>query len=315
MEGVTVDASSPALIERARTAVTNGAGRYRIEDLRPGVYRIRFTHQGWSPYQLDGVELTGSFTATVDATLAIGPRTETVAVSLPAVDVHASKHETTLTGELAASLPTVRSYNALLVLIPGIVTNVNDVVTGTASTSFPIHGGRTNEGRLTARRADRRQPAQRQFRDELRRRRRDGPGDQLHYGRRAGGNGDFRTRHEHRAEERRQRDAGVLLRRRHRQRAAIRQHHAVAPCTGGNGGNPAQQGLRRLGYDRRPARRRIGYGISSTRTSAGARRTARTSTTTGTPPTRPNGSTRRMSTGASTRIGPTRTRAAASPGN
>ena len=88
MEGVTVDASSPALIERTRTAVTDGAGRYRIEDLRPGVYRIRFTHQGWSPYQLDGVELTGSFTATVDATLAIGPRTETVAVSLPVVDVH-----------------------------------------------------------------------------------------------------------------------------------------------------------------------------------------------------------------------------------
>ena len=88
MEGVTVDASSPALIERARTAVTDGAGRYRIEDLRPGVYRIRFTHQGWSPYQHDGVELTGSFTATVDATLAIGPlHGDRHGQRCPAVDV------------------------------------------------------------------------------------------------------------------------------------------------------------------------------------------------------------------------------------
>ena len=54
----------------------------------------------------------------------------------------------TLSGEAIKALPTVRSYNALVGLVPGVVTSVNDVVTGTAATSFPIHGGRTNESRL-----------------------------------------------------------------------------------------------------------------------------------------------------------------------
>jgi Carboxypeptidase regulatory-like domain len=148
--GVRVEASSPALIEKSRSAVTDGAGRYRIEDLRPGTYAVRFALHGWSPVQHEGVELTGSFTATVDAQLAVGPLTETITVTreIPVVDVHTAKHETTLTGEVVRMLPTVRSYNALLMLVPGVVTNVNDVVTGTATTSFPIHGGRTNEGRL-----------------------------------------------------------------------------------------------------------------------------------------------------------------------
>ena len=51
--------------------------------------------------------------------------------------------------DIVKALPTVRSYNALVVLIPGVVTSTNDVVTGTTTTQFPIHGGRSNEGRLT----------------------------------------------------------------------------------------------------------------------------------------------------------------------
>jgi Carboxypeptidase regulatory-like domain len=151
MPGVTVEASSPALIEKTRTAVTDGAGRYRIGDLRPRIYQVRFAHQGWSPYQQEGVELTGSFTATVDAQLSLEPVKEKITVTreVPAVDVHSAKREVTLSGEVVKALPTARSYNAMLVLVPGVVTNTNDTVTATATTSFPIHGGRTNEGRLT----------------------------------------------------------------------------------------------------------------------------------------------------------------------
>ena len=135
---------------RPGTAITDGNGRYRIEDLRPGVYAVRFTLAGWGPSQREGVELTGSFTATVDATLAIGRLTDTVTVigEPSVVDVHTAKHEVTLSGEVVRSIPTVRSYNALLVLVPGVVTSSNDTVTGTATTSFPMHGGRQNEGRL-----------------------------------------------------------------------------------------------------------------------------------------------------------------------
>ena len=132
LPGVSVEASSPALIEKTRTAVTDGTGRYRIEDLRPGIYAVTFTLQGWSPYRREGVELTGSFTATVDAALAVGPLSETITVTgeVPVVDVHSAKREVTLSGEVVRSIPTVRSYNALLALVPGVVTSVNDTVTG-----------------------------------------------------------------------------------------------------------------------------------------------------------------------------------------
>ena len=151
IRGVLVEASSPALIEKARTAVTDGSGQYRIEDLRPGIYRVSFTLVGWRPYQQDDVELRGSLTTSVNAKLVLGPLTESITVTgnVPVVDVHGVKHEVSLTGEVVKSIPTVRSYNALLVLVPGVVTNVNDTVTGTATTSFPIHGGRQNEGRLS----------------------------------------------------------------------------------------------------------------------------------------------------------------------
>ena len=77
--------------------------------------------------------------------------TETITVTgeTPVIDVHNATREVTLSGDVIRAIPTARSYNALIVLIPGVITNVNDTVTGTATTSFPIHGGRTNEGRLS----------------------------------------------------------------------------------------------------------------------------------------------------------------------
>jgi hypothetical protein len=150
MPGVNVEASSAALIEKTRTALTDATGRYRIEDLRPGTYQVRFTHPGWKAYRLDGIELSGSFTATVDAELTVGPVTDTVTVTTDpsAIDVHSARRELIFSGDLVESLPTTRGYNALLVLIPGVLTTSNDTVTGPATTSFPFHGGRVNEGRL-----------------------------------------------------------------------------------------------------------------------------------------------------------------------
>jgi hypothetical protein len=150
VRSVAVEAASPALIEKARRAVTDAAGQYRIEDLRPGTYTVTFVRAGWRTAERIGVELTGSVTTTVDAQLVSGALDETVTVvgAVPVIDVHSANRETTLTQELVTALPTVRSYNALLVVVPGVVTSSNDIVTGTAATSFPIHGGRANEGRL-----------------------------------------------------------------------------------------------------------------------------------------------------------------------
>ena len=150
LPGVLVEASSPALIESTRSAVTDGNGRYRIEDLRPGGYTVRFTLAGWTPFEQNGVELSGSLTATVNAQLGVPGVTDTITVTAETrlVDVRAPRNEVTLSGEVVKSVPTIRTYNALVGLIPGVVTSINDVVTSTATTSFPIHGGRTNEGRL-----------------------------------------------------------------------------------------------------------------------------------------------------------------------
>ena len=148
--GVSVEAASSALIEKVRTTVTDGTGRYRIENLQPGIYAVKFTLNGWSTYQKAGIELTGSLTATIDAELQIGRVTDAITVTgeTPVVDVYGARREVALSGDIVRSIPTARSYNSLLVLIPGVVTNTNDTVTGTATTSFPIHGGRANEGRL-----------------------------------------------------------------------------------------------------------------------------------------------------------------------
>src|SRR5262245_21562548 len=150
LPGVTVEAASPALIEKVRSSVTDGTGQYRVEDLRPGIYSVTFTLQSFNTVKREGIELTGSFTATVNAELKVGDVSETITVTgeSPIVDVQSARRELTLNSDVLRSIPTVRSYNALVVMVPGVVTNSNDIVTGTVTTQFPIHGGRNNEGRM-----------------------------------------------------------------------------------------------------------------------------------------------------------------------
>jgi hypothetical protein len=146
--GVTVEAASPALIERTRTTVTDHSGRYRIENLRPGTYGVRFSLPGWKPHEVSGIELAGWRTVRADAVLALDRLTSDVTVFARAIDVVGTRREVSLSGDTVGLLPTARTYNALLVLVPGVVTSTNDVVMEAATTSFPIHGGRATEGRL-----------------------------------------------------------------------------------------------------------------------------------------------------------------------
>src|ERR1043166_2340721 len=86
--GVTVEASSPALIEKVRAAQTDTEGRYQIVELRPGIYTVTFTLQGFSTVRREGIELNTGFTANVNADLKVGDVTETITVSgqSPVVD-------------------------------------------------------------------------------------------------------------------------------------------------------------------------------------------------------------------------------------
>ena len=149
--GVTVEAASPALIEKVRTAVSDGTGQYRIEDLRPGTYTVTFTLQGFSTFKREGIELTGSFTATINADLKVGTLEETITVTgeSPIVDVQSARRQTVSTTMSSKPSRPSAATTRMVVVVPGVVTNTNDVATGTATTQFPIHGGRDNEGRMT----------------------------------------------------------------------------------------------------------------------------------------------------------------------
>src|SRR2546422_5268274 len=81
LPGVTVEVSSPALIEKVRPAVTDAQGNYRIVELRPGIYAVAFTLPGFSTFKREGIELSAGFTASVNAELKVGAVEETVTVS------------------------------------------------------------------------------------------------------------------------------------------------------------------------------------------------------------------------------------------
>ena len=109
LPGVTVEASSPALIEKVRTVVTDGEGRYNIVGLSPGAYTVTFTLPGFSTQRRDGIELTAGFTASVNADMVVGSLDETITVSgvSPLVDTQNVRKQTVLSSELLDALPTI----------------------------------------------------------------------------------------------------------------------------------------------------------------------------------------------------------------
>ena len=121
LPGVTVEVSSPVLIEKVRTATTDGQGLYRIVDLRPGNYTVTFTLAGFSSVRRAGLELTSGFITTVNADLPVGDVAETVTVSgqSPVVDLQNSRQQTTVQRATLDVLPTTGRINHLAAIIPG----------------------------------------------------------------------------------------------------------------------------------------------------------------------------------------------------
>jgi hypothetical protein len=156
--GVTVEAASPALIEKVRTVATDGDGPYKIVDLRPGTYAVTFTLPGFSTVKREGVELTTGFTATVNAEMKVGSLQETVTVSgaTPVVDIQNVRTQNVISREVFDSVPTAKSTPALAALTVGV-----SVTTGTGNSGqdvggnkgeqragLSIHGSDPNDGRF-----------------------------------------------------------------------------------------------------------------------------------------------------------------------
>src|SRR6185369_9110384 len=113
--GVTVEASSPALIEQTRSVVTDSNGVYRIVDLRPGPYKVTFTLTGFSTVVRDGIILETDFTATINAQLRVGSVEESITVSgaSPVVDVQNTQSRAVISSEQIEQLPSGRSFQSL----------------------------------------------------------------------------------------------------------------------------------------------------------------------------------------------------------
>jgi hypothetical protein len=154
LPGVTVEAASQALIEKVRTAVTDGEGRYIIVDLRPGTYSVTFTLPGLATFRREGIELTTGFTATANAEMKVGALEETVTVTgaSPVVDTQNTRSQNVLSRETIDSLPTGRTYYGFAALTVGANSAVSgggqDVggTVGDAYGFFTIHGSSSSDG-------------------------------------------------------------------------------------------------------------------------------------------------------------------------
>ena len=145
MPGVTVEASSPALIEKVRSVVTDSAGRYAIVSLRPGSYVVTFSLTGFKTIRREGIVLEGAFSATVNAELAVGSLEETVTVTgaSPVVDLHSTQNQFVVNREVLDNLPATRSMQGGASLVPG----VNFYSQGFVSV-MSVHGSASGDQRV-----------------------------------------------------------------------------------------------------------------------------------------------------------------------
>jgi hypothetical protein len=156
LPGVTVEASSPALIEKTRSATTDAQGNYKILELRPGTYTISFTLAGFSTVKREGLELTTGFTANVSVELKVGAVSETVTVTgqSPVVDVQNVRTQTVLSREVWEAIPTAKNLPSYIQLTVGamVAPSAQDVggVKGdkSANGSFTYHGAGQNDSQV-----------------------------------------------------------------------------------------------------------------------------------------------------------------------
>lgn len=158
LPGVTVEAASPALIEGSRTSVTDGQGRYTIDGLRPGSYKVTFSISGFATLVREGIDLSSNFTAPISVQMKVGALTESVTVSgaSPLVDVQRTASQQVLTREQMDQLPTGRNNWSVGMTLPGISSRtstggaVSDVggIGGGQQAYLTIHGSAIGDSRI-----------------------------------------------------------------------------------------------------------------------------------------------------------------------
>ena len=149
LPGVTVEAASPALIGQVRSALTDGQGLFRIDDLRPGAYTVTFTLSGFAPVIREGIQLPSSFTATVNVVMAVGTLQETVTVTgeTPTVDIHSVTSQQVFSRRVIEALPARRGPYAFSAFAPAVtsVALQDALASNKDQLNIAAHGGRIGE--------------------------------------------------------------------------------------------------------------------------------------------------------------------------
>jgi len=144
LPGVTVEVSSPVLIEKVRSTISDGEGRYNFIDLLPGTYTVTFTLPGFKTFVRDGVAIGAGFTATVNGDMSVGGIEESITVSgaAPVVDTQNVRRQTTASRDILDGLPvSTKRVDTLVTLTPGF-TGIADVGGRYNSEPGAYHGKR-----------------------------------------------------------------------------------------------------------------------------------------------------------------------------
>ncbi len=149
LPGATVEASSPVLIEKVRTTISDGTGQYRILDLTPGTYNVTFTLPGFTTVVREGLEVSGTAVIVVNADMRVGGVQETITVTgeTPVVDVQTStRTQKVIDDSVVAAIPASRGYGNILATVPGIQATGLNSGANPVMNFFTARGGRGNEG-------------------------------------------------------------------------------------------------------------------------------------------------------------------------
>src|ERR1051325_1633236 len=155
LPGVSVEITSPALIEKVRSATSDGSGQYAVVSLPIGTYNVTFTLPGFSTVKREGTEILANFTASVNAELKVGAVAETITVTgeSPLVDVQGTITNRAVTPDLIKAIPNGGTMYQLAAMMPGVFISGGQDVGGSSGSpggaQLRTHGGPgSDEGQM-----------------------------------------------------------------------------------------------------------------------------------------------------------------------
>ena len=144
LEDVVVTATSPSL-QGEQTVVTDKTGQYRIPQLPPGLYTLRFDGQGFKPLARDGIGVRLDYQVRVNVELLPDSLSEemNVVAQTPTVDIGSATTGVNVSSDFLRNIAVVspsgkgaasRSFEALAELAPGANADTYGVsISGTTS--------------------------------------------------------------------------------------------------------------------------------------------------------------------------------------